>query len=80
MSVHAAGGPAAVRSALTKSMAYVARYLRQPMPWVEALSLPELREWSLAASQIVEEENGKGGGGDDGGGTLGGLGPAPITD
>lgn len=80
--VHKAGGVVAVRRQLTRSMAYVARYLRQQMPWVDALPLHELQEWAEAAGSIVEAENGKGGGGDDGGGGAGmpGLGPSPVPE
>jgi hypothetical protein len=80
--VHKAGGVGKLRQRLTRSMAYVARYLRQQMPWVEALPLNELAEWAEAAGSIVEAENGKGGGGDDGGGGAGmpGLGPAAVPD
>lgn len=80
--VSKAGGPESLRRDLTRKMAYVARYLRQPMTWVEQLTLTDLAEWAEAVGEIVVAENGKGGGGDDGGGGAGmpGLGPDPVPD
>ena len=45
---------------LMKSMAAVARYLRQPMSWVEQLSIDELNRWSQVTSELLLAERGVG--------------------
>jgi hypothetical protein len=45
---------------LMKSMAAVARYLRQPMSWVEQLSLEELNRWSKVLAELLLNERGLG--------------------
>lgn len=47
--------------ALLKSSAAIARYLRQPMSWVESCSLDELNQWSEVTSELLKEERGGGG-------------------
>jgi hypothetical protein len=43
---------------LMKSMAAIARYLRQPMSWVEQLSLDDLNRWSKVTSELLLAERG----------------------
>jgi hypothetical protein len=49
---------ALVLRALLKSQGYLARYLRQPMEWVEGLSLDEFNRWLDVTSDILLEERG----------------------
>lgn len=50
--------PAPILRALMKSSGYLARYLRQPMQWVEGLSLDEFNRWLDVTSDILLEERG----------------------
>lgn len=43
---------------LMKSCASVARYLRQPISWVEQLSLEELNRWAEVTGELLLEERG----------------------
>ena len=46
---------------LMRGCAAVARYLRQPMSWVESLELDELNRWSEVTSDLLLSERGAGG-------------------
>lgn len=50
--------PALMLHRLKKSCVYVARYLRQSIVWVEALSLEELNGWIDVLSEVLIEERG----------------------
>ena len=43
---------------MMKSCAQVARYLRQPMEWVEGQDLDTLNRWSDVVSEILKDERG----------------------
>jgi hypothetical protein len=47
-----------VARSLMKSVACVARYLRQPVAWVEALTIDELNRWGDVLGEILVEERG----------------------
>ena len=57
--VFKAGGPAKLLRGLMKNMGYLARYMRQPMTWVENLTGSELKEWMLVTAEILGEEGGR---------------------
>lgn len=44
---------------LDDALAYIARYLRQPIAWLEDQPMPRISAWFEATNRLVQLENGK---------------------
>lgn len=51
--------PEQIERELYRTVVYLARYLRQPVTWIESLSLDELRKWEEAVSELLSAEGGR---------------------
>lgn len=49
---------AALLNSLLKSCVCIARYLRQPMEWVEALTMSDFNRWGAVLAEVLVEERG----------------------
>lgn len=55
----AMGSDYVTHKTLDDTLAYLARYLRQPLEWLESLPLPRVMAWAEATNRLVALENGK---------------------
>jgi len=56
----AQGDPFDALIELDRIVVFLARYMRQPVPWIESLTLGEARSYADRVSECIRAENGEG--------------------